>query len=293
MIVSAVIVCYHPALARLRQTCESLLGAGLSVIVVDNSEASSLQSDTALPGCTTIVNAENLGIAKAQNVGIALAIEHGASVVVFFDQDSKIPPGFAGQLLSHMKPGVPLVLAPVYRDEAKGFEYPSLRLTRLGTLRKVFARGRVDPYDVDVVISSGTAATVEVFERAGVMDEDFFIDFVDTEWSLRCRQHGVPVRIVPSAMLEHSVGIRSIDLGVATLLVHSPTRCYYQIRNCFRLFQKDSVPFALAVRETVGLAVHKSLLLLFVSGRLAYLRAYAEAVRDGLRGTTGRKPGSD
>jgi rhamnosyltransferase len=284
--VSVVIVCYHPDLAHLRRTCDQLLAEDVAVVVVDNSEERPLASD-ALPGCTTIVNGANLGIARAQNIGIAQAVASGAKVVVFFDQDSTIPPGLVGALLAAMTPGVPLVLAPVYRDEARGFEYPSSRLTRLGLLRKVFAGDRTTPYDVDVVISSGTAATVETFERAGVMDEDFFIDFVDTEWSLRCRRHGVPIRIVPTATMRHSVGSRSIRLGVVTLLVHNPTRCYYQIRNSFLLFHKESVPVMLAVRETAVLAVHKVLLLLFVPGRVAYLRAYVDAVRDALRGTTG------
>lgn len=290
MKVSAVIVCYHPDLDHLRLTTRSLLTDGVSVIVIDNSEASPLGPSDALPGCTVIVNGENLGIARAQNIGIARALAAGADVIVFFDQDSRISSGFIRSLLAAMTPGLPLVLAPVYHDEAKGFEYPSLRLTRFGLLRKVYSESRNLPYDVDVVLSSGTAASAETFARAGVMDEDFFIDFVDTEWSLRCRKRGVPVRIVPTAMMRHSVGSRSIRLGFATLLVYNPTRCYYQIRNCFRLFHKDSVPLPLAIRETVVLALHKLLLLLFVPGRAAYLRAYGDAVRDALRGGTGRRP---
>jgi rhamnosyltransferase len=288
--VTAVVVCYHPDLDHLRRTCRRLIAEGASVVVVDNSEESPLRDLDALPDCTMIVNGENLGMARAQNIGIARAVANGAQVVIFLDQDSTIPPDFMRNLLASMTLGAPLVLAPVYRDHAKGFEYPSLRLTPFGLLRKVFAGDRAIPYDVDVVISSGSAATVETFERAGVMDEDFFIDFVDTEWSLRCRQHGVPVRVVPTVTMQHSVGSRSIRLGLVTLLVHNPTRCYYQIRNCLQLFHKESVPLALAVRETAVLGLHKILLLIFVSRRGTYLRAYVDAVRDALRGITGRRP---
>ena len=147
----------------------------------------------------------------------------------------------------------------------------------------------VEPYAVDIVISSGTAATVETFERAGLMDEDLFIDFVDTEWCLRCRRRNIPIHVMPGAVMIHSVGSRSIDLRFTTVSVHSPVRCYYQIRNCFLLFRKESVPLLLAVRETVVVLVHKSLLLLSVSNRGEYLRAFAQGLYDGLIGATGKK----
>lgn len=288
--VFAIVVCYHPNVARLRDMCASLTQSDVRVILVDNSEQSILHDAADLTDCITIVNADNLGIARAQNIGIRRAVQCGAEAVVFFDQDSRINQGLVSSLVAHLTPGVPAVVAPVYYDEVKGFEYPSLKLNRLGFLRKVYAGGRVGLCEVDVVISSGTATTIETFQRAGMMDEDFFIDAVDTEWCLRCRRNQVPITVVPSATMHHSIGNRSIDLGVATVLVHSPVRCYYQIRNCFRLFSRDSVPLPLAVREAVGLAIHKLLLLLFVRGRVTYLKFFAEAIYDGLRGVTGKKP---
>lgn len=290
MKVFCVIVCYNPDLRHLRETCDRLLSDGATVVLVDNSVPSLVREAKAFSDCLLITNDSNLGIARAQNLGIQKAIAGGAATVVFFDQDSRIGQGFLSHLLAPLPQGVPGIVAPVYHDAEQGFEYPSQRLSALGTLRPVHLRNRLSPYEVDVVISSGTAATVETFAVAGVMDEDFFIDYVDTEWCLRCRRAGVPIRIIPAATMTHSVGSQSINLIVARLLVHSPARCYYQIRNCFWLFRKDSVPRLLAIREAAGMAIHKVLLLLVVRNRVAYLASYFAALRDGLRAVTGRQP---
>jgi rhamnosyltransferase len=140
------------------------------------------------------------------------------------------------------------------------------------------------------VISSGTAATREVFEVAGTFDEGLFIDFVDTEWCLRCRSKSISIRVVPSAVMHHRIGSKSINLGITTVFVHSPVRCYYQLRNCFHLFRKGHIPFLFALRETASVFFNRALLLLFVRDRSAYAKAYFRALRDGSRGVTGSMP---
>lgn len=289
MKVVAVITCYNPDPTQLRRTCDALRKTGAGVVLIDNSDSSRLEQTAQFSDCTIIANRENAGIARAQNQGITHAVQAGADVIVFFDQDSIVEPGFLDTLLAPLQPGIPGVVAPISYDAARSFEYPAQRITRLGFPAKVFSAGRTEPYEVDIVMSSGTAATVSTFERAGLMAEDLFIDFVDTEWSLRCRRAGVRIRMVPSAVMRHSIGSRSIRLGFATVLVHSPTRCYYQIRNCVRLFRKKSVPAFFAVREGLAVAAHRLLLLLAVPGRRDYLRAMVEGFRDGLAGVTGRR----
>ena len=121
-------------------------------------------------------------------------------------------------------------------------------------------------------------------------DEGLFIDFVDTEWCLRCRSKQISIRVVPSAVMHHRIGSRSISLGVVTVFVHSPIRCYYQLRNCFHLFRKRHVPFVFALRETASVFSNRALLLLFVPNRSAYVKAYFRALRDGAKGVTGAIP---
>jgi rhamnosyltransferase len=285
----AVIVCYNPDLAALKDTCGRLTASGAEVVLVDNTVHSRLSEQPELAHCLIVALGENTGIAHAQNVGIARARERGAEVIVFFDQDSRIESGFLQALVAPLHGGGARVVAPVYFDASTGHELPSARLSRRGLPTPAFLGSASQPQAVDIVISSGTAATVEVFDRAGVLDEDFFIDYVDTEWCLRCRSKDIPIQVVPAAVMRHSLGQRSVRFGRWTLFVHVPIRCYYQLRNCFLLLRRPHVPVLLAWREILSVWCSRLLLLFVVSDKAAYARVYAAAFRDGVRGTVGRR----
>jgi rhamnosyltransferase len=232
----------------------------------------------------------NSGIAHAQNVGVAAALAAAASVLVFFDQDSTIEPGFVKSLISSLREGTAEVVSPLSVDEATDTPLPSVRVNRFGWSTPVHGADEAGRYQVDMVISSGTAAARRVFEIAGAFDEGLFIDFVDVEWCLRCRSKQIPIYVVPSLVMRHSVGLRHFRFGTLTISVHSPERCYYQIRNSFLLFRKPHIPPIFALRELAATLLSRTILLFFVEDRLSYLKSYLFAVRDGLKGLTGARP---
>jgi rhamnosyltransferase len=274
----------------LLRLCENLLAAGSEVVLVDNTEMPCTVDQQQPSGCQLIALGLNAGIAHAQNIGITTAIAAGAEVVAFFDQDSTIKPGFITALVSPLHVGRPDVVAPLYVDDASNLALPSTSVNRYGVSSAIHNSDSLAPYPVDVVISSGTTATKEVFEMVGLFDEDFFIDFVDTEWCLRCRSKHIPIRVIPTAVMHHRIGSKSINFGFTTVFVHSSVRCYYQVRNCFHLFRKRHIPILFALRETISVFVSRTLLLLIVDDKLAYAKAYLCALRDGFKGVTGVKP---
>ncbi len=288
--VTCIIVSYRPVVAQLVGLCRCILADGAKAIVVDNTEAPGPISDKLPAGCELIALGTNTGIAHAQNVGVARALDAGAAVLVFFDQDSKIEPGFLHSLLTPLRSGVPCISSPLYVEDDSNVVVPSVRLGRFGLPVAVYQSGRMDPYPVDIVISSGTAATQEVFAVAGGFDEALFIDGVDTEWCLRCRSKQIPIQVVPSAVMRHRIGSRSIRLGRWTVLQHSPVRCYYQIRNCFLLMRRKPVPFAFALRHMLSVLLSRTVLLFFVEDRDTYIKAYIAALHDGINGVAGARP---
>jgi rhamnosyltransferase len=260
------------------------------IILVDNTEESYISEYEDLLECTLIALGENTGIAHAQNIGIRYAVKGGADVIAFFDQDSRIESKFLPSLLAPLRAGEARVVVPVFFDNDKDYEFPSFRLNRFGLPVKIYRGNKSTPYDVDVITSSGTATTAVTFEISGLMDEDLFIDFVDTEWSLRCRKKKIPIQVVPTAVMRHSVGEASINFGFMRVFVHSPARCYYQIRNCFILFKKDNVPFLLALKEIFSTLIYHIILIAFVKNRVLYIKYYFLAFLDGIRGVVGKKP---
>lgn len=289
--ITCVIVSYRPDVAQLARLCECILTDGAKVIVIDNTESLGPISNKLPAGCHVIALGRNTGIAHAQNVGVAHALDAGAAVLVFFDQDSKIEPGFLQSLVKPLRPGIPEITSPLYVDDESNVALPSLRLGPFGLPIAVYHTGRTDPYPVDIVISSGTAATREVFGVAGIFDEALFIDGVDSEWCLRCRSKQIPINVVPSAMMRHRIGSRSIRVGPFTILQHTSIRCYYQVRNCFLLMRRKHVPLAFALKHMLSVMFSRTILLFYVRDRSAYLKAYCAGLRDGVRGIAGAKPG--
>ena len=69
------------------------------------------------------------------------------------------------------------------------------------------------------------------------MDEILFIDYVDTEWSLRCKKENIPIYVNSKAILQHSIGTNNFKFFSMTFFIHSSTRIYFQFRNCIILFE--------------------------------------------------------
>jgi rhamnosyltransferase len=288
--VFCIVVAYHPRPGQLLKLCRVLIESGSQVIVVDNSEGGGSVDDLVASGNTVIRLGWNSGIAHAQNVGIDAALGQTADVVVFFDQDSTPDATFVPTLTSHLQVGIPGVVAPVCLDSATGQEMPSFRMRRSGLASAVIAAGRTTSYLVDLVISSGSAATAITFSVAGKMDEDFFIDYVDFEWCLRCRSRKIPIRIVPTAIMKHSIGERVIGVWPLRGVVHGPARSYYKIRNCFLLFRKRNVPRLFALRETIVAIIRHVALLPFVPSKRDYMAVLIAGIRDGLTDVRGMRP---
>jgi rhamnosyltransferase len=288
MNVFCVIVSYHPKVERLAELCRILIASTAETIVVDNSEIAVSAERLPTAACTLVALGENTGIAFAQNVGIRAAIAKGADVIVLFDQDSQPTDDFLHRLIAPLVPGRPGVVAPVCIDRTTGRELPSFRLGRLGRAHKVFSTGRNAPYPVDLVIASGCAATAATYSLVGGLDEDFFIDFVDFEWCMRCRERNVPVNVVPDAVMQHSIGERSGRFGIGS--IHSASRSYYKVRNSMLLFRKSAVPRLFSLRATLLAFAHYAAVLPFVKNRLDYAKMFALAIHHGVIGVVGKNP---
>ena len=286
MKIYSIIVCFNPNVNHLVKLCSDLTCQKSNVVIVDNSSISSLtgilNSDIEL-----IELRDNLGIAKAQNIGIQFAFKQMADIFVFFDQDSEIENDFLQNLIAPFSLTAPLVTSPIFFDKSKGFRFPSYRLTEFGLLKKVICTK--GDYNVDIIISSGSATNKKTIELVGLMNEDYFIDFVDIEWSLRCKSKNVPIKVVSDAKMKHSIGLKSIDLKIIRLFVHSPIRTYYKIRNSFLFFNNKNVPVLLGMKEIISALVHNLIIILFSKDKIIYFINYYEGVFDGILGKVGKK----
>jgi len=280
------VVAYHPSV-EFATNLTALRAQVPQVLVVDNGGGGAArrveESGLRLEVC---VNPANLGLAAGLNQGIDWARRRGCGFLATFDQDSHVTPGFVAAQLSafaafSQRDRVAIVSARL-RDAAAGMHHS---FTPPGAKRAA-------PYmTVPLAITSGNLVPLHVFDVLGRYREDFFIDYVDQEFCLRCRQRGWLILEVRDAMLDHRYGAPTRHrLGWMRPLVtnHAAVRRYYQSRNrlvVYRRYGRFDPCWLLAdwkefCRDTAKLV-------LFEKQRAAKLAAIARGSWDALRGRMG------
>lgn len=284
-----IVVVFYPDHAKLLELC-NVVGRDANVVIVDNTPNAVHPSD--LRVACWISMEGNKGIAAAQNAGIRAAITRGAQTVAFFDQDSMPEAQLLPTLIAALGSPPQGIVAPICVDARTGDEYPPFRFNSWGWAKPIFVARNAENVAADLIISSGSVAASNVFDKAGLMDEDFFIDYVDLEWCIRCRNAGIPITVVSSVSMHHSIGNDVVKYGSVTTYVHSPVRAYYRLRNAFMLLRKPHVPLLYACHEIAAALVHHLLQLWPSQNRAEHLRLGLRALLDGIRGVRGKLVGS-
>lgn len=236
--VAAVVSAYSPT-EELVQNVVSLKQYVEHVVVVDDGspgDVSAVLSNVEAAGAVVLRLPQNSGIAAALNKGMKRARElWEPEWLVTMDQDSTFTGNYIENALnvarmSRNPETVALVAAQFHNN---------VRLPLLGTHpeREVF-----DP------MQSGTLIKTSVLDKVGYLDEDFFIDCVDSEFNARVRQAGFRALASENSNLAHSLGeARPLmilgwhaRIGAKKLRVHyhSPFRVYYITRNSLVLVRR-------------------------------------------------------
>lgn len=280
MIVYSIIVCYNPDLIILNNLIESITKQSVKIVIVDNSEVNNLSK---LKSCDILTLGENQGISFAQNKGIEYAKSKGANVFVFFDQDSEIESNFFKNILKNITINDLSVFSPLIINKISNEIFPSIRFNCFGLTKKVYFSKNSEPALVDLIISSGSCVNLKTLNFVGLMDENLFIDFVDTDWSLRCKEKKVPIYIIPKAILKHSIGESSFKFLNFTFFSHNNKRVYYQIKNCIYLFNKSHAPVLFVMKEILSLLFHDFVLFFFSKNKIQFLKSSFLGFVDGFK----------
>ncbi len=298
--VCALVVTYNPP-STLESTLKRTAAQVSRILVIDNgSHAPSL--GTVLPKpppkVTVLAGEENLGLAAALNRGFQWALDRGFRYVLTLDQDSRPEAGMVSALLRvyncHPLSEKIAVVAPRVVDPELRIEARFLRPGGRVGFRWTPCRNQwLD--DVSVVITSGSLYQLSVYRELGGFREDFFIDYVDTEYCLRARCAGYLVVASCKARLEHRLGNRQRRALLGWTVYptfHPPQRWYYIARNRIPMLREYGlrVPHWL-VYELVATVYTTLRMLLFEDRRLAKLRAIACGTLDGILGRMGGREG--
>lgn len=232
-----------------RSTCDK------SIIIVDNASRDDsmrllhkrYDNDTRIE----LINLDdNYGFSYANNVGIRRAMEKGADYVLLLNNDTEIDADMLMRLeeCAQRHPDSMIVPKIYYSDRRDVIWSAGGKVSPL--IRKVshIGVGQVDRgqfnEETEIGFATGCALLIPkgVIEKAGLLDEDFFLYYEDTEYSFRLTGMGISIYYCPKAVMYHKV-------GASTKGADSPLCAYYIARNwllCNRKHLGSRYPLFLA-----------------------------------------------
>ena len=297
MILGSVIVTYNPQIEVLERLIDSTTRSVKTIILSDNGSKnlSEIRALAASFSNVTIIELnDNMGIGYAQNRGIeAVFADPGIEGVLLFDHDSQPSPDMVsvlGDAYEEMtaKGTVVGALGPVYMDPRTENNYPISVFSGFKLIKKYPVPGDNTPIAASFLIASGSLIPRKTYEKVGGMREDFFIDYIDIEWSFRATHYGLPSFVIPNARMLHIVGDDRMKMLGREISIHSPLRRYYLARNSVFMVKTGYIDWRYKVREVFYSITRVVIFLFFVDKRMTYLRYITKGWGDGFKGKYGK-----
>jgi GT2 family glycosyltransferase len=193
------------------------------------------------PQVRLLETGSNLGYAGGNNVAVRWALQQGADFTLILNNDVTVDPGFLEPLVeaSSQDPG-PVIGAPMICE----MERPGVIWAlggdidwRAGTTSRRHAGAArsgwqsASPHPVAYALGTALLAPRSAWERAGLMDEDFFLYYEETDWCQHAARAGCRILAVPGSCVWHE----SASASGRT----SPSITYYMTRNALRFFGRN------------------------------------------------------
>ena len=280
MKIGCVIVLYNPDKELLERAISLIKEQVDTICLVDNTPSPiSINIECSTKVVYYAMNG-NRGIAAAQNRGVRYFIKQNFDFVFYLDQDSIPPRNIIDSLLKHyfclLSNNIIVgAVGPRAFNRCENKEYK-------GSVKKG-KKINDEITEVSELISSASLIAISNFEKAGLMDEELFIDGVDHEWCWRVnsKMNG-RFFFVETVKLSHHLGEGDRYFLWKKVPIPTPFRTYYQFRNYFILLRRDYVPTYWKVSNGIKYVIKLFYYPLCISPRLLYLKKIAMGIRYGI-----------
>ena len=216
--------------------------ANLDIWIVDNA-STDRTLDTArreFPEARLLALPENLGYAGGNNAGMRAALAEGADLIFLANNDTRLEPDCLTHLVNahHAHPRAGMLGPMVYTWEPErlissaGGQVLWQHADAINIGMGQTDAGQYPARPVDFVNGCGLLVTRTALDRAGMLDESFFMYWEETDWGWRTRRAGFELWFEPAARMYHKAPIHHRDLG--------PTTLYYVTRNRLRFFARHT-----------------------------------------------------
>ena len=223
------------------------------VVIIDNGSKEKFQVSD--PKIKVIYNKENLGFSGGNNVGIKYALKNKANYILLLNNDTIVSNDFLSKMVKVAKRDdkIGMVGPKIYFHNEKTRLRPATEGTTARQEKIWFAGGKINwlynkgtmigynevdngQYDkpeiqkTDYITGCCVLVKKEVIKKIGLIPEEYFLYYEDTDWSLKAQKQGYKCVFTPKATIWHK--------GSKSSIAESPSYIYYHIRNGLILAKK-------------------------------------------------------
>ena len=228
---------------KLLESLKNQTDKDFEVIVVDNNShdvGKLMDYQTSETNIIYIKNDQNLGYSGGNNMGIRKALQNGTDWVLLLNNDTWVEDTFMGRLRAVLDPsagsgqGEKKGIVGLALDEGERTAFGGLVQWLKPTLSHITMSNIVMAKSVDKSYAIGGAMLIHksVFERIGLLDENYFLYFEDADFCQRARKARIPVSFLPGIKISHSVSASTKKLGAPLLLhYHYRNALYFNFKN--------------------------------------------------------------
>jgi GT2 family glycosyltransferase len=205
------------------------------------------------PEVKVIVNEANLGFAAANNLAFR---KMAGRYALMLNTDTILTAGAIDQLHAFLEthPRTAMVCGQLQNSDGSRqnsiANFPSVwaMLANETLLRTLFPkkfpskrRRYLKPIPVDSCIGACMLVRQEAMNQVGLLDEDYFFYFEETDWAYRMRRQGWEISFIPTARICHLQG-QTAGFSAKTRIMFHRSRLIF-----FRKWHPGTVPFLVAV----------------------------------------------
>lgn len=215
------------------------------IFLVDNgsSDRDGIGLQREFPEIELILSEKNLGFTGGNNLGMVRALEQGFDFVLLLNNDTEVEADFLDKLVGSFaqRPKLGMVQALIFFNadresvwSAGGSFVDALGISKtIGYGKRKTELNLAKNLQLDWATGCCMLIRAEALREVGLLRDVFFAYFEDVDISLRIREKGWKIGLVPDAIIYHAVASSSKSKSSEGTL--SPTVIYLTARN--QLFQ--------------------------------------------------------
>ncbi len=237
-------------------------GVKFKLYVIDNSDNSSgsklskLLSKKYNIDSEIIFNNNNVGVAAGNNQGIALALRDGCTHILFANNDTEFKTGVIEDLLINLTSSNTSAISPkiyFYGTNRLWFAGGSMSAWRAKNTHWFYGDQDKNQINKPTIITYAPTCFLlvdaSVISVVGLMDENYFCYWDDTDFIFRLIMHGYKLLYDPNVCISHKVSFSTGgDKSPFSVYYNNRNRLYYVRKNNSGLIKIYSIFFILLTR---------------------------------------------